>query len=79
MRFWPRHKTPAQEKVGAVSDPIHAVEIVAHQDANKEVVDKAKAANEQLKRLFDENGFTVKIVLAMGAKQQTGGVRHHGH
>lgn len=59
------------------SDNQHSVEIIAHKDATKRVVKQAKAANDQLKKLFDENGFTVKIVLAMGAKQTRG--QNHGH
>lgn len=50
----------------------NAVEITAHKDANKRVVQQAKRANDQLNKLFEENGFTVKIVLAMGAKQTRG-------
>lgn len=64
--------------VMAPSDETHSIEIVAHKDATKKVVQQAKAANSQLKKLFDENGFTVKIVLAMGAKQ-TRGEQNHGH
>lgn len=60
-------------------DGAHVIEIVAHKDATKEVVQQAKAANEKLTKLFDENGFTVKIVLAMGAKQQRKGATNHGH
>ncbi len=76
--LWFNKKTPAQEQVGASTDPIHAIQIVAHKQATKRVVEQATAANEKLKQLFDENGFTVKIVLAMGAKQQNKGV-HNGH
>ena len=56
-----------------VTHDAHTVEIVAHKDATKKVVEQAQAANNHLKKLFDENGFTVKIVLAMGAKQQRKG------
>ncbi len=52
-----------------VAEP--TLEVIAHKEATKEVVERAKRANDKLKELFDEDGFTIKIVLAMGAKQQT--------
>lgn len=70
MLWFKKKKTPAQLQVDGGADPIHAIQIVTHKDANKKVVAEAEAANAKLKQLFDENGFTVKIVLAMGAKQQ---------
>lgn len=78
---WPfsKSKTPAQERVGAGVDPKHAIEIVAHKDAAKEVVEQANAVNRQLKELLVENGFTVKIVLAMGGKRQIKGGEHNEH
>lgn len=42
--------------------------IKAHKTANKAAVRQAQASSGTLNRLFDQNGFTVKIVLAMGAK-----------
>lgn len=46
----------------------HRVEVVVHQNANKEVVKEAKTVNEQLNRLLLDNGFTLKIYLAAGGK-----------
>lgn len=40
------------------------VEIVAHQDAKKEIIEEAKKVNEHLKELLVQNGFTIKIYLA---------------
>jgi hypothetical protein len=45
-----------------------AVEIVAHQNARKEVVEDAAVANKQLKDLLEANGFTIKIYLAAGGR-----------
>lgn len=45
-----------------------SIEIIAHKDAKHEVVEDAKAANEQLKKLLVGNGFTLKIYLAAGGK-----------
>jgi hypothetical protein len=42
------------------------VEIVAHQDAKKEIIDEAKKVNAHLKDLLVQNGFTIKIYLAAG-------------
>lgn len=42
------------------------VEIVAHQDAKKEIIDEARAVNANLKELLVNNGFTIKIYLAAG-------------
>ena len=44
------------------------VEVVAHKLATKQVVNEAKVANEQLKNLLENNGFTIKIFLAAGGK-----------
>lgn len=44
------------------------LEIVAHDDARKEVVEKAKQVNNHLKELLVENGFTIKIYLAAGGR-----------
>lgn len=68
---WFKKRNPMVTPTTTV-DPAHSVEIIAHKDATKQVVRQANAANEQLKKLFDENGFTVKIVLAMGAKTTKG-------
>lgn len=42
------------------------IEIVAHQDAKKEIIEEAKAVNAKLKQLLVENGFHVRIYLAAG-------------
>lgn len=42
------------------------IEIVAHQDAKKEIIEEAKAVNAKLKQLLVDNGFHVRIYLAAG-------------
>lgn len=69
---WFKKKEP---EVEPTMDANHTVELVAHKDATQRAVQRAKVANSQLNRVFAENGFTVKIVLAMGAKQIKGGNR----
>jgi len=50
------------------SIPIDA-ELEARKKKNKSVVMTATKASNQLNKLIEENGFTVTIALAMGAKQ----------
>lgn len=45
-----------------VKDPV--IEVIANQEAKKEVVEKAKQASSDLNRLLVQNGFTIKIYLA---------------
>lgn len=40
------------------------VEIVAHKRASKKQILKVKQANQTLNSLFEDNNFTVKLVLA---------------
>lgn len=49
-----------------LADPI--VEIIANEEAKKEVIEKAKQASSQLNELLVQNGFTIKIYLAAGGK-----------
>lgn len=42
------------------------VEVELHKGANQDAVVKAKQANEHLKELLVNNGFTLKIYLAAG-------------
>lgn len=44
------------------------VEIIANQEAQREVIQKAKVASNQLNELLVQNGFTIKIYLAAGGK-----------
>lgn len=46
----------------------HRVEVVVHQNAAKEVAEEAKQVNKQLKKLLEDNGFTLRIYLATGGK-----------
>lgn len=55
-----------------------AEELNARKVANKNAVEAAVVATAKLNRVFENNGFTVKIAAAMGAKQQIREVRR-GH
>lgn len=46
------------------------IEIVAHKDAKKEIIDKANEVNAHLNELLVTNGFMVKIVLAAKSPQK---------
>lgn len=45
-----------------------SIEIVAHKEAKKEVIEEARLANERLNKLLVQNGFTLKIFLAAGGQ-----------
>lgn len=45
-----------------VKDPV--IEVIANQEAKKEVLDRAKKASSDLNQLLVQNGFTIKIYLA---------------
>ena len=42
------------------------VEIIANEEAKREVIEKAKKASSNLNELLVQNGFTIKIYLAAG-------------
>lgn len=44
--------------------PAQQVEIVAHKNATKRQVKRVNEANKRLNELFEDNHFTVKLVLA---------------
>lgn len=46
------------------TDKVSQVEIVAHKNATKRQVKKVNQANKTLNDLFEDNHFTVKLVLA---------------
>lgn len=47
-----------------------SVEIVAHKDAKREIVEKANEVSQNLNDLLVKNGFIVKIVLAAKSPQK---------
>lgn len=53
--------------VNKTADPI--VEIIANEEAKKEVIEQAKSASNQLNELLVQNGFTIKIYLAAHSPQ----------
>lgn len=46
------------------TNEVSQVEIVAHKNATKRQVKKVNEANKTLNTLFEDNHFTVKLVLA---------------
>ena len=62
---------PIVVKETPLTDPI--VEIIANEEAKKEVIEKAKQASSQLNELLVQNGFTIKIYLAAGGKHPNAG------
>lgn len=59
-------KKPVGENTKKAEAEAKVIEIVAHKEAKKEIVQKAKEANAQLTELLEQNGFTIKIYLAAG-------------
>jgi hypothetical protein len=58
----PTTATPIVVTHTPIKDPI--VEIIANEDAKKEVIEEAKNASNKLNSLLVQNGFTIKIYLA---------------
>jgi hypothetical protein len=75
MMFWSKKKSPHK----SATDQAHLDEIIEHKVAVDIAVEQNQNSNAKLKKLFDDNHFTVKIALAMGAKQNTRGIISHGH
>lgn len=69
MNWIKRVKKPIKEL------PTHqsSIEIVTHHEATEETIKEAKQANEVLKNLLNENGFTLKIVLAAAGRPKPKG------
>ena len=60
--FWSKRKNEAPI---IIQPPVESrVEVEIAKDASKEAAEKAKNANEHLKELLVNNGFTLKIYLA---------------
>lgn len=67
MAWFNRNKIPKGETEGSHD---RRVEVIVQQNATHEVVKEAKSVNEKLNKLLLENGFTLKIYLAVGGKTQ---------
>ncbi len=65
MAWFNKNDTP-QGNTEAVHDS--RIEVVVTKEANKEVAELAKEANEKLNTLLVQNHFTLKIFLAAGGK-----------
>lgn len=61
-----RHKNREDFKIQPA--PNSRVEVELHKNATREAADQAAAANEHLRELLVDNGFTLKIYLAAGGK-----------
>jgi hypothetical protein len=53
-----------KEDLRVEATPTSRVEVEVHKTASEQAVKKAKEANEHLKELLVQNGFTLKIYLA---------------
>ena len=74
MMFLFKRKPPSK----TATDQAHLEQITAHKDAIEQAAKQNQKANAKLKQIFEDNHFTVRIALAMGARQ-TGGAQNHGH
>lgn len=57
----------------------HPDELREHKQVAKDVVVEAKTASDKLKKIFEENHFTIIIAASMGAKSQRRRVTNNGH
>lgn len=64
MGIFNRKKRVETPELKTPKDQQAMIEIVAHKDAKKEIIDKANEVNAHLNELLVKNGFIVKIVLA---------------
>lgn len=76
LDWFKRKKTPVPETESAHDN---RVEVVVHKEAAKEVVEKAKKANQDLNDLLNQNHFTIKIFIAAGGKISNKKAANHGH
>ena len=72
MSWFSRNKSqntnPEEEGIILRPPASSRVEVEVHKGANQHAVEKAKVANEHLKELLVNNGFTLKIYLAAGGQ-----------
>lgn len=73
MAIWNRKRKQSQPILETPIKPETPVEIIAHKDAKKEIVDEAQKVNAHLKELLVKNGFTIKIYLAAQSPAKTQG------
>lgn len=67
MRWFGKNK----EEVSVTPQEQEAIiEIETHKSAQKEAIEQAKQASQQLNKLLVENGFTLKIYVAAGGKHK---------
>ena len=73
MGLFKRKQQEPQPLLETHLKPETPVEIIAHKDAKKEIVDEAQKVNAHLKELLVKNGFTIKIYLAAQSPAKTQG------
>lgn len=74
MLFWNRKPRTTKSPL----DDAHLEQVEKHKQLVEDAISENKAASAQLKQVFERNHFTVKIAIAMGAKQQPRGATGHG-
>lgn len=71
MRLFKPKRTPEEK------EKLHdnRVEVVVSKEATKEVIEKAKEANQHLQDLLSQNHFHIKIYIAAGGRKPKGAKR----
>lgn len=67
MLFFRNRKTTIEKVQEVVQETNQKVD--AHKIVRTEALEEAKTATKEFKKLFKENGFTIKIYLAAGGNQ----------
>lgn len=75
--LWSKKNKQPEERTA--SDEKNTVQVVVHKNARKEVIESAKEANKHLEKLFNDNHFTITILLAAGGKAPKRKVQKRGH
>lgn len=76
MSWFGKSKASPEEQASAEQN---SVQVVVHKNARKEVIESAKEVNKQLTKLFNDNHFTITILLAAGGKPPNRKVQKRGH
>lgn len=71
MRLFKPKRTPEEKET------LHdgGVEVVVAKEATKDVIKKAKEANQHLQDLLNQNNFHIKIYIAAGGRKPKGAKR----
>lgn len=68
MKFFSRKNNPDADAqpIGEPAETNAKLEIVAHKEAQADAIEQARKANDELHKLLQKNGFTIRIFLATG-------------